>query len=130
MMTRQMRRQRALAIVTATRRATKLSRSRLALLDCFASLAMTARGQCNKKAPEGAFRFNGRWPRSVCVGPDLLLGEVKQSGENDQEDHHLQAELLARFEMRLRCPHQERRDVLGIVLDLLRGAVVIGHLIV
>ena len=38
--------------------------------------------------------------------------------------------LLAVFEMRLGGPHQEGRDVARILVDRLRAAVVIGHLVV
>jgi len=64
------------------------------------------------------------------VCPDLLLGEVQQARQHDQENHHLQAGALARLEMRLRGPHQERRDVLGVLLHRRRRAVVERHLTV
>src|SRR5215217_3921348 len=54
--------------------------------------------------------------------PDLLLGEVEKPGQEEQEDDHLEAELLARLEMRLGRPHKERRHVLRVLLDRL------GHL--
>src|SRR5436305_6606073 len=46
------------------------------------------------------------------VGPHLLLGEVHQPGEDHEEDHHLEADALARLEVRLGRPHHEGRDVL------------------
>ena len=42
--------------------------------------------------------------RSVQVGPDLALGRVEQRGQHDQEQHHLEAGLLARLEGRLGRP--------------------------
>src|SRR5438067_12666173 len=51
------------------------------------------------------------------LGPHLLLGEVHQAGEDDQEDHHLEADALARLEVRLGGPRHERRDVLGVLVD-------------
>src|ERR1700749_4463017 len=54
-------------------------------------------------------------PGSVRVGPDLLLREVHQEGEDDQHDENLEAELLARFHLRLRRPHQEGGDVVRIL---------------
>ena len=62
------------------------------------------------------------------LAPDLLLGEVEQPGEHDQKDHHLEADPLALVEMRLGRPHQEGGDVLAVLLDRLRRAVVVGDL--
>src|SRR5579871_2712061 len=67
---------------------------------------------------------------SVRVGPDLLLGEVHQAGKDDQEDEHLQAQALAFLHMRLGGPHQEGRNVVGILLHGRGRAVVEGHLTV
>src|SRR5262249_16752341 len=55
--------------------------------------------------------------------PDLLLGEVHEEREDDQEDHHLETDALALFQMRLRGPHQERGDIPGVLRDGLRRAV-------
>src|ERR1051326_1482055 len=60
---------------------------------------------------------------SVHRRPHLLLGEVEQAGEHDQEDHHLEAEALARLEVRLGRPHQECSNVLGVLVDRLRRTV-------
>src|SRR3989440_9155629 len=38
------------------------------------------------------------------LGPHLLLGEVHQPAEDHEEDHHLEADALARLEMRLGRP--------------------------
>src|SRR4051812_2304786 len=45
--------------------------------------------------------FGGR----LLLVPYLLLGQVHEDGEDDQEDDHLEADALARLEMRLRSPH-------------------------
>src|SRR5437660_11365030 len=50
--------------------------------------------------------------------PYLLLGEVEKAGQNDEEDHYLEADALARLQMRLGDPHQEGGDVLGVLVDL------------
>src|ERR1043165_7649138 len=69
-------------------------------------------------------RYSPRAKRaSVHVGPHLLLGEVHQPGEDDQEDHHLEADALARLEMRLGRPHHECGDVPGVLVDRGRAAV-------
>ena len=60
---------------------------------------------------------------SMQVGPHLLFGEVGKSREHDQEDHHLEADALARLEMRLRHPHQEGRNVARILFGRRRRAV-------
>src|SRR5215813_7879856 len=62
--------------------------------------------------------------------PDLLLGEIHQARENDQEDHDLKADTLARHHVGLRHPHQEGSDVFGILIKRLRRTVVEGHLAV
>src|SRR6266699_3198423 len=62
------------------------------------------------------------------LAPDLLLGEVEQSRQHDQIDHHLQADPLALVEARLGRPHQEGGDVLAILLDRLRRSVLVGDL--
>src|SRR6476646_1456574 len=49
--------------------------------------------------------------------PHLLLGEIEKRGEHDQEYEHLHAGTLPGLEVRLGGPHQERRDVLGVLLD-------------
>src|SRR5262252_11240683 len=49
--------------------------------------------------------------------PHLLFGEVEEPGKHDQENEHLYADALPGFEMRLGGPHQEGRDVLGILFD-------------
>src|SRR5262249_25560855 len=49
--------------------------------------------------------------------PYLLFGEVEEPGNHDQENEHLHADALPGLEVRLGGPHQERRDVLGILLD-------------
>src|SRR3954471_17045592 len=56
--------------------------------------------------------------RSMGVGPDLLLGEVHQTGKDDQEDHDLHPHPLAIFEVRFGSPHQECGDVLGVLIEL------------
>src|SRR5215467_15300072 len=49
-----------------------------------------------------------------CV-PHLLFGEVEEPGKHDQENEHLHADALSCLEVRLGRPHQEGRDVLGIL---------------
>src|SRR5580700_4262866 len=58
--------------------------------------------------------------------PDLFLGEIHQSREHDQENHDLEADALARVELRLSRPHQERGNILGILLDGCRRTIVVG----
>ena len=99
---------------------------------CTSSSASRPRndGLIQQKSPRRGF-FNSRLAtRSVRVGPDLLLGEVHQARKQDQEHEHLHADPLARFHVRLRGPHQERRDVLGVLRNRRRRAVVEGHLAV
>jgi len=60
--------------------------------------------------------------------PDLFLGEIEQARQHDQIDHDLEAEPLALVELRLRRPHQERGNILGILLKRRWEAIVIGHL--
>src|SRR5689334_23998485 len=60
---------------------------------------------------------------SVRAGPDALLGEVQEPGEHDEEDHDLEADALAGLHVRLGRPHQERRDVLGVLVDCGRRTV-------
>src|SRR5215471_21200356 len=55
--------------------------------------------------------------------PYLLFGEVEEPGNHDQENEHLHADALPGLEVRLGGPHQEGRDVLGILLDRHRGAI-------
>src|SRR5215472_18617191 len=55
--------------------------------------------------------------------PHLLFGEVEKPGKHDQENKHLHADALSCLEMRLGGPHQEGRDVLGILFDRHRRAV-------
>src|SRR5258708_417686 len=82
-------------------------RERLRLLRrAFALLAMTD-NIANEGPRTGPFVNHLRRRRSVHGGPHLLLGEVEQAREHDQEDHDLQAEALARLEMRLGGPHHE-----------------------
>src|ERR1700685_4399295 len=58
-----------------------------------------------KKPRSGVFQFCViDSQRSVRVGPDLLLGEIQQTREQDQENVHLQPELLAGLHMRLGGP--------------------------
>src|SRR6185436_15022297 len=59
----------------------------------------------------------------VNVAPHPLLGEVHQAGEDHEEDHHLEADALARLEMRLGRPHHESRHVLGLLVERVRCAV-------
>src|SRR5579883_1929974 len=95
---------------------------------CFAS---PRNGAQSKKAPTGLFAFSS--PSSatlVRVGPDLLLGEVHQAGKDDQEDEDLHAQPLAFLHVRLGRPHQEGRDVMGILLDGRGRAVIEGDLAV
>src|SRR3954449_11058567 len=80
-----------------------------------------------KKPPRGGF-FILVSRRSMRVGPDLLLGEVHQTGEDDQEDEDLESEALAGLHVWFGGPHQERGDVLGILRNGRRRAVVIGYL--
>src|SRR6188508_2745400 len=65
----------------------------------------------------------GATRRSMHVGPHLALGEIHQPGEDQQEDHHLEADALALLEVRLGRPHHEGGDVLRILIDR-RGAAV------
>src|SRR5262245_34646875 len=51
------------------------------------------------------------------VVPHLLLGEVEQPRKHDQENEHLHADALSGLEVRLGGPHQEGRDVLGVLFD-------------
>ena len=83
-----------------------------------------------KKAPKRGLdrRVVGHRRRRMALdlaadpGPDLLLGEVEQARQQDQEQHDLEAQALARLEVRLRRPRQEGRDVAGVLVDRL------GHL--
>src|SRR5450432_189215 len=78
-----------------------------------------------QKSPRrGLFKFASPAPASMRVGPDLLLGKIHQSREDDQEHEHLQAEALAGLHMRFPGPRQERGDVLGILRDGSRRAIV------
>src|SRR5215468_10774193 len=49
--------------------------------------------------------------------PHLLFGEVEEPGKHDQENEYLHADELSCLEVRLGGPHQEGRDVLGILFD-------------
>src|ERR1700757_4370803 len=73
----------------------------------------------NKKPPcGGLFAFSPHSAAALMrVGPDLLLGEVHEARKDDQENEHLHAQLLARLHVRLGRPHQEGRDVVGVLLD-------------
>src|SRR5437660_10226693 len=62
--------------------------------------------------------------------PDLLLSEIEKQGQHDQENEHLHADALPRLEVRLGGPHQEGRDVLGVLLDRHRRAVAIFDAVV
>src|SRR5262249_42680942 len=87
--------------------------------------------ESNKKPPRGGlFQLTSASQESVRVGPDFLLGEVHQDGEDDQEHEDLKTELLARFHLRFRRPRQEGGDVVGILRNRRRRAVVEGHLAV
>src|SRR5690606_37418522 len=55
--------------------------------------------------------------------PDPPLAEVQQDRQNDQVDHDLEAEPVARLELRHRRPREERGDVAGHSLDRRLGAV-------
>src|SRR5260370_42642856 len=52
---------------------------------------------------------------SMRVGPDLLLGKIHQSREDDQEHEDLQPKPLAVLHVWLRGPHQERGDVMRVL---------------
>src|SRR5260370_17268486 len=54
--------------------------------------------------------------------PHLLLGEIQQPGEYHEKDHHLQADALARDQVRLGRPLQECGAALGIVRPIRRRA--------
>src|SRR3546814_2023487 len=62
------------------------------------------------------------------VGVDRLLRQVEKACEDHQEDHDHEARALALLQMRLGSPHQECGDVLGILVERLRRAVVIGQI--
>ncbi len=59
--------------------------------------------------------------------PDAALHEIEQAREHDEEAHDAPPDAFALIEMRLRGPHQEGRDILGVLLHRLRRFVVIGH---
>src|ERR1051325_6224545 len=80
-----------------------------------------------RKAPRGAQR-RWTWCRSMHRRPHLLLRKVQEAGENDQEDHDLEADALTLHEMRFGRPHQERRNIFRILVERLWRAVVIGDL--
>src|SRR3981189_3234895 len=86
-----------------------------------------------------AARSERRRPRILAVRdlarfldlvPHLLLGEEEQAREDDQADQHLEADALARLQVRLGRPHHEGRDVSGVLIDGLRRAVRIVDLLV
>src|SRR5258705_2411803 len=54
--------------------------------------------------------------RFLDLVPHLLLGEVEQAREYDQEDQHLEADALARLQVRLRRPHHEGPDGFGVFI--------------
>src|SRR5438067_2247646 len=60
--------------------------------------------------------------------PNFLFGEVQQTGGDDEEDHHLQADALTRDEMRLGGPLEERGDILRIMRQVGRRPIGIFHL--
>src|ERR1043166_3079946 len=60
--------------------------------------------------------------------PDLFLREVQKTRQHDQEEDYLGADALARHHMRLGGPHQKGRNVLGILIERLRRAVVVFNL--
>ena len=59
------------------------------------------------------------------VRPDFFLGEIKQSGEQDQEQDHDEAALFTLGQIGIGRPHQEGRDVLGLLFHGRFGAIII-----
>src|SRR5579862_2817091 len=80
------------------------------------------------KGPETGPQRQEIFRGSMDGGPHLLLGEVEQPRQHDEEDDDLEADALALHELGLRRPHQERRDVLRVLDQSLRRAVIVGHL--
>jgi len=64
------------------------------------------------------------------VGPDLALQRVQHSGQHQQEQHHLDAEALARFHGRFGGPGEEGDDVADFLVQRRLGAVGIIHRLV
>src|SRR5438270_5756177 len=56
---------------------------------------------------------HARWPDGALrVMPDLAIGQVAEDRPKEQEQHHRYARRVPRVQVRLRSPHQERRNVL------------------
>src|SRR6476659_8650072 len=100
---------------------------RRSLLDAPSSQGMTSaktEGPC-LGALRRQFRLGGG---SVYRRPHFLLGEIHEARKHDQEDYDLEADALALHQVRLGCPHQEGRHVLGILIYRLWRAIVKGDL--
>ncbi|ENN87929.1 hypothetical protein RHSP_49317 [Rhizobium freirei PRF 81] len=92
---------------------------------------MRALYQQKRRPRRAAFSCHYRgYSVSAGLGIDGTLGEVDQHREDQQEHYDHEAEVLAIFQMRLGCPHQEGGHIARILIDRLRRAVVIGHLAV
>src|SRR5258705_144876 len=61
--------------------------------------------------------------RFLDLVPHLLLGEVEQAREDDQEDQHLEADALARLQVRLGRPPHEGRARPGVFLERRREVI-------
>ena len=83
-----------------------------------------------KRAPCGALDHSVDSPLMSDVGPDLLLGHIEETGDDNQEDEHLEADALPFCEVRFGCPHQEGGDVAGILVDRAGRAVGVSDLAV
>ena len=57
------------------------------------------------------------------AGPNPPLREIKQRSEDDQEEDHPKAHLLAIMELGFGCPIEKGRDILRILLNRLRRPV-------
>src|SRR4051794_22306901 len=98
---------------------------------CTASRCVAAGKQPQRKRlPHGSLFDLVTSAPSVRGGPDPLLGEIEQTGENGHENHDLKTDPLALLELRLGGPHQERSHVRRILINLLWRPVVISHLVV
>src|SRR6476660_3348988 len=60
---------------------------------------------------------------SVMAVPNAAVGEIKQRGEADEEDHDIEAGALALFHLGLGRPGEERDHVARFLIDGVRRAV-------
>src|SRR6476659_1159241 len=100
---------------------------RRSLLDAPPSRAMTSAKNKGPRprGPPRQFRLGGG---SVYRRPHFLLGEIHEARKHDQEDHGLETDTLALHQVRLGHPHQEGRDVPGILVHRLGRSIIEGDL--